>query len=96
MIGGTIRNLNEAADALSNGVFDGFDLAKRVVPVLPELPFLVLPDIMLSATQLFEEIKLRKTAAQEAKLLEGPVDSKKHGHKRKRRTTVPLRQSDPW
>ena len=55
------REQNIEADALSNGNFAGFTASRRIAfKELADLPFVVVPNLMLAAAELDTEIQFEK------------------------------------
>ena len=56
------REQNIEADALSNGNFAGFTASRRIAfKELADLPFVVVPSLMLAAAELDTEIKFESS-----------------------------------
>ena len=83
------RELNVAADDLTNDKFDNFDAALRVDPNLNHLDWKVLPSLLKDAMALEVLIQERKAAPKDNL----PKKALLKGFKRK---AVGLRVSDPW
>ena len=58
------RDQNIEADALSNEVFNGFDLAKRVEVDLYKVTWKILPELMAAAEEVYLQIKDARAAGQ--------------------------------
>ena len=83
------RLQNEEADALANGVFEGFDPARRVPVDMESISFLLLPRLLADGEAFLKarEAEAEKKAAETATV---EISSAK------RRKKVGLRESDPW
>ena len=81
------RNQNEHADALTNGRTEAFDPALEIRVDVAKLPFMVLPDMMAVADDLYRQVRTRREAKPAAAQMPAAAP------KRRRR---PLRESDPW
>ena len=80
------RNQNEEADALTNGRFGTFDLARRIKVEVEDLRFLVLDRMSAVADHLYAQVK-EKRAEKKEMPKEVAAD---RGRKR------PLKERDPW
>ena len=79
------RNQNEEADALTNNRTELFDKAREVKVDLAQLEFVVLPEMVRVADDLYAEVRRRRAAKKEEPPTRG---SRKRGR--------PLRERDPW
>ena len=77
------RLQNEEADALTNGVFDGFDEHRRIVASVSEMPFKIMNSLMSQVSSLMAETNVLKTSV--PVLCRAPFAKK-----------LKLRESDPW
>jgi len=82
------RGQNEAADALTNGNFQGFDPSLRVNVVVKDLPFRILPEMMRVADDLYAKVREAKSEK------EGLTKNEKIAKKIKPEER--LRARDPW
>ena len=88
------RELNVAADALTNGDYSSFDGAKRICPILEQQPWIVLDKLVGASIEMHNEMTAKKEALKNSRsitIVAHPDPSKK----RKRRGPT-LRQTDPW
>ena len=80
------REKNEEADALTNGNFAAFCPWRRLEVDVEKLSWIVLPEMLTAASEIYERVKASKAAA----LMDG------------RRSTAPvpkhrpLREREPW
>ena len=87
------RDLNQAADNLSNGIFEDFDLSLRLNPCLSNLDWMIMPRLLDEACKLELLIRSRKLQIKNAKhsWSQGPWSRGV-----KRRKVEGLRVTDPW
>lgn len=87
------RDLNQAADDLTNGLYDSFNPELRLNPELSSLSWLILPQLYAEAIRMHEQIVDKKStkALSANKLAED-------GKRRKpfKRKKLGLRVTDPW
>jgi hypothetical protein len=88
------RCFNEAADALSNKDFTGFNENLRVRPVLEDLPWMVLPRILQQALKLDEEVRSRRVSLRAVRA-RAPDPNNTPGPSKKRKKPG-LKTTDPW
>ena len=79
------RNQNEEADGLTNGIFEPFDMSKRVNIEIEKLPFKILKEMTAVANDLYERV--RRARSGDKKHIELAVAAAKGR---------PLRERDPW
>jgi hypothetical protein len=84
------RELNQAADDLSNSIFTDFDQVYRIVPDLLALPWLVMPKLIIEAHDLHAKIVARKLLRAQT-----PKDTRIAQTSKKRKADA-LRTRDPW
>ena len=82
----TPRELNQDADDLTNSKFENFTPELRINTPLEELPWKVLPKLMCTAIELYQEIKNRKIQ------LSNDTPQKL----RKSKPQDKLKRKDPW
>ena len=87
------REFNEAADRLSNGLFEDFDASNRLNPLLSDLDWKVLPSLLAEALKLETIIRERKA---QLRCLAGTEPKRLEGVKVKKRKLPGLRVTDPW
>ena len=85
------RLQNEEADALTNGDYRHFDLAKRIPVVLESLDFRVMSQLFAVSEDYEKELAMNKAAQKEARLAD--PSGKREGRVRKGPT---LGERDPW
>ena len=83
------RLQNEEADALTHGVFEGFDPARRVPVDMENISFLILPRLLADGEAF---MRSRKLAAEKKALETATVEN----GTAKRRKKGGLRETDPW
>ena len=91
------REENEPADALTNGVFRGFNPGLRVPATWKnvESSFTVLPDLVKASCLLYEELRQKKVAGKP--MLTPPAAGRSgEGGTRKRPRGEALRERQPW
>ena len=81
------RNQNEEADGLTNGDFGPFDPALRIQVEISKLDFIILPKMVAAADDLYEKVRINRTAARSATGTPPPQPPSR---------TRPLRERDPW
>ena len=79
------RNQNEEADGLTNGIFEPFDMSKRVNIEIEKLPFKILKEMTAVANDLYERVRCARSG--DKKHIEPAVAAAKGR---------PLRERDPW
>jgi hypothetical protein len=88
------REMNQAADDLTNEKFEAFSPENRLSPSLSSLPWLVLPKLMTDAGDL-HRIMEQKKIDREASSKKGTANAKKTFLPKKRKA-LGLRVTDPW
>jgi hypothetical protein len=83
------RELNSAADALTNGVHEGCSTAMRLVLDPGRLPLLVLPALMKEAQVFYDQVKAKRSARRTS----GTSSSARYVLPKAVRA---LRESEPW
>ena len=84
------REDNQAADDLTNGKFEAFDVEKRIHPSLEALPWMVLPRLMVEAEALHSFVAQKKRERENCNFTGQTRKSKKH------KKAQGLRVTDPW
>ena len=86
-----MRDRNQAADDLTNEIFNEISPELRINPELGKIEWLVLPRILKEAIALHEEVKHRKLEN-----LSKGLDAVIHSRPTRKRKAEGLRTSDPW
>ena len=87
------RDLNQAADDLSNGDFGAFSKELRINPALGNLDWILLPKFYKDAVHMHDLINSKKAAKTVNSVVPLVRDPKRKARKKKR---MGLRVTDPW
>ena len=87
------REFNKAADDLSNGIFDAFNLDLRIKPDLAKMDWIIMPRLYREAELLHAEICSKKLDRAHLKNSWKGLESNARTKKRKH---AGLKVTDPW